>query len=239
MPAWIVMRMVIIGPSPAAIPASPASIPATVPTAIPAAPAPVPSIIGPTPAPSVGIIAPVPPQTVGERRESIGIQSVSINVPIPRIQSIDYIPIQRTTDADGIARIAETNDAHSVFIIVFRTIEAVYPFTVGIGHCLFFDIKSILILRKVIFFRVITKNLYRQQVSAFLQLLRSQELFVPSLPLLSRSSVQPSPSRVHNRGRHLHSVPRVSTGGTGLKVIKKQSFSYICQFIIYKHLISV
>ena len=160
MPAWIVMRMVIIGPSPAAIPASPASIPATVPTAIPAAPAPVPSIIGPTPAPSVGIIAPVPPQTVGERRESIGIQSVSINVPIPRIQSIDYIPIQRTTDADGIARIAETNDAHSVFIIVFRTIEAVYPFTVGIGHCLFFDIKSILILRKVIFFRVITTVIF-------------------------------------------------------------------------------
>lgn len=146
------MMVVVMSPSgrPSAIPATPAEVPTgTVPTV----PAEAIGIAAPTP--SIGVIAPIPPQAVGEGGESIGVKPVGIYVPVPGIQPVDYIPVERAADADGIAGITETDDARGVFIIVFRTFKAVHPLPFEVGPGFFFYVEGIVLKREVIIPRVV------------------------------------------------------------------------------------
>ena len=111
------MMIVVMSPPAASIPAAPAYAPAKAPArTIPTVPTP--AIIG-IAAPTERVIAPIPPQTVGESRKCICVQSVRIYIPVPWIQTINYIPVKRAADTDGIAWIAETDNARGIFIIIF------------------------------------------------------------------------------------------------------------------------
>jgi hypothetical protein len=123
-----------------AIPAPRAVVPRIIPRIIPRivasvpAPAPIETVVRPAiaPAQTDAVPAPIPPQTVGEGWESIGVEPVNIHIPIPRSQAIDYIPVERTADADGKARIAEADDTGSILIVAHCTIETADPFAVQV-----------------------------------------------------------------------------------------------------------
>ena len=94
------MMIVVMSPPAASIPAAPAYAPAKTPArTIPTVPTP--AIIG-IAAPTERVIAPIPPQTVGESRKCICVQSVRIYIPVPWIQTINYIPVKRAADTDGL-----------------------------------------------------------------------------------------------------------------------------------------
>ena len=100
------------------------------------------------PTPTHGIVeAPVPPQAVGIGRERIGIESVIEHIPFPRRKHIDHFPIKRTAHRDGITRIAETDNAHGIFIVALRTFETIDPLAPFIVR-LFFDIQRIILHRE-------------------------------------------------------------------------------------------
>ncbi len=139
-PARTTMPMVMMSPISTAIPATPVAA------------APITGVISPSivrtipspaivPSPAVRAITPIPPKRVTERRECISIHTIGIYVPIPRVRTVNYIPVQRTADTDSETRIAETDDTFSVFIVVFCTIEfARHPFSVQIRIRFFFYI---------------------------------------------------------------------------------------------------
>ena len=94
------------------------------------------------------IPAPVPPQRVRRCRENICIQSVFINIPVPRsISPVYNIPIKRAAYRYGISRTAETYDSHGIFIIILRTFETVNPLST-LSIRLLFDIQCIVLHRK-------------------------------------------------------------------------------------------
>ena len=125
---------------------------------IPAAPSPV-IIIGITP-PAVRIEAPVPPQAVAERREYISIQPVSIYIPVPGVKPVNHIPIKRTAHTDGIPRIAETDNARGVFIVVCRAVKASNPFPVQSVILLLVNIKGSPFRGKLIIVSIITPVIF-------------------------------------------------------------------------------
>ena len=127
---------------------SPTSSP--IPGIIPTVPTPAPAVIRIAP-PAVGVKTPVPPQAIGERRERIRIESVVIHIPIPRVQSINYIEIQGTADRNGVTRITETDDTRSIFVVICRAFElSAYPLTVQPVVWLFIDVKSIILCREIV-----------------------------------------------------------------------------------------
>ena len=64
----------------------------------------------------------------------------------PWIQTINYIPVKRAADTDGIAWIAETDNARGIFIIIFRTVKTVHPFSIQAIVFFFVYIKRIILL---------------------------------------------------------------------------------------------
>ena len=138
------MMIVVMSPPAASKPAAPAYAPAKAPArTIPTVPTP--AIIG-IAAPTERVIAPIPPQTVGESRKCICVQSVRIYIPVPWIQTINYILVKLAADTDGIAWIAETDNARGIFIIIFRTVKTVHPFSIQAIVFFFVYIKRIILL---------------------------------------------------------------------------------------------
>ena len=133
--------MVMSPPStPATIPAAPAKAPTRTVPAVPTE-----TIVRISPTPSIGTIAPVPPQTIGESGKSICIETIGVYVPIPRIQAIDNVPVEWAAYTDSITGITETNNTRSIFIIIFRTTETIYPFTVQVRLVFLIYIQSIVL----------------------------------------------------------------------------------------------
>ena len=107
--------------------------------------------------PAERIETPVPPQGIGERGECIGIEAICVNIPVPCVQSIDNIEINGAADADGIAGIAEADDAGGILVVVGRTVElSSYPFAFQSVILPFINVKSVILSRKFIVGRIIT-----------------------------------------------------------------------------------
>ena len=85
---------------------------------------------GTVPVPAIGAEAPIPIVPVIRGGEDVGIKSVVVDIPVPhRPQSaaIDDIPIERAADGDGVARVAEADDAHGHLVILGIAVEAIHP----------------------------------------------------------------------------------------------------------------
>jgi hypothetical protein len=136
----MIVMVMMMSPPATAVPAAPAKAPARTVPAVPS-----PAIVRIT-APTIRVIAPIPPQAVGECRKCICVQSVRIYIPVPWIQTINYIPVKRAADTDGIAWIAETDNARGIFIIIFRTVKTVHPFSIQVIVFFFVYIKRIILL---------------------------------------------------------------------------------------------
>lgn len=96
----------------------------------------IPIIVVPTPIRVIPYwaIAPIPPQAICIGREGIRIITIGINIPIPRAHAIYNVPIKGATNANSIEWIAETNQANSIFIIIFGAVETIYPLTFQLAH---------------------------------------------------------------------------------------------------------
>lgn len=81
--------------------------------------------------PSEGIVHPIVPIVpVARSREYVGIHAVIVDIPVPagpQRTAIHHIPVERTAHGDSIARIAETDDTHSILIVRVATVETADP----------------------------------------------------------------------------------------------------------------
>ena len=125
-----------------------------IPRVVPAAPAPTPAVVG-IPPPAEGVEPPIPPQAVAERGEGIGVEAVIVDVPVPRVQPVDHVEVEGAADGDGVARIAETDDARGILVVVRRAVESADPLAVQPVVRLPVNVEGIVLRGKVIVRRVV------------------------------------------------------------------------------------
>ena len=136
--AWIMMGMmpcgivvVEIGVVPRVIPYMTIEIPARVAPMMSVVIAIVIAMMSPIGIPTHGIvhhIIPIIP--VAPCGEDIGIHAIIVYIPFPagpQGTSIHHIPIERTAHRNGVARIAETDDAHGILIVSITAVKAADP----------------------------------------------------------------------------------------------------------------
>jgi hypothetical protein len=76
----------------------------------------------------VHVIVPIEP--IARCGNHISIHTIVVHIPLPtrpKRTSIHHIPIERAAHRNGIAWIAETDDAHSILVIRVAAFEAIYP----------------------------------------------------------------------------------------------------------------
>ena len=84
----------------------------------------------------VHIIVPIVP--VARCGNHISIHTIIIDIPLPtgpKCTTIHYIPIERTAHWNSIARIAETDDAHSILVVRVAAFETIHPTLVIVHTC--------------------------------------------------------------------------------------------------------